>query len=69
MAVDGHARGVAVEHLQALGDVGHSNAHPSPTAALFELSAAHAHTIVFDFNNEAAIGNAAAQIRCCRPPP
>ncbi len=42
VAVDGHARGISIKHLQALGDIRHSDSHPGPTAALFQLRAAHA---------------------------
>src|ERR1700739_4947511 len=62
MAIDGHAGGVAIEHLQALRDICHTDTHPCPRAAFFDLSSAHTDTVVLNFDDQARVCKAAAKI-------
>ena len=63
VAVDRHARGVAVKNLQPLRHVGHADAGSAQAGRpLQQIGRAHAHAIVLDFNDEVRIGEAAAQV-------
>ena len=63
VTVDGHAGGVAVENLQALGNVRHADAGAAKAVGLLDqLGGAHADPIVLYFNDEGLRTPAAAEI-------
>src|SRR3984957_3400476 len=62
MAIDGQAGSVAVKHLQSLGNVRHTDSHPRPAAAFFQLSPTHADPVILDFNNQLRFRDPAPQV-------
>src|SRR5208282_2242802 len=59
---DHHLRGIAIEHLQTLGNVGHADAAAPKTIGLLkQLRCPHADTVVFHFDHQARFDQPAAQ--------
>src|SRR5881396_2427648 len=63
VAINSHSSCLSIEDLEPFGDVGYADAGSAQARRLFQkICRAHTHAVIFDFNDEMRIGEAAAQV-------
>ena len=62
MAVDCHPRCVAIQNLQAFGDIRHTDSRTSYAYRIGRLAGGHANPIILYFDDQTRPGQAAAQV-------
>src|ERR1017187_4699788 len=62
VAVNRHPRGIAIQNLETLGNIGHANSRSPLAFCLRHLGRRHSNSIVFDLNHQARVRHATAQV-------
>jgi hypothetical protein len=62
VAIDGHPRRIAIQHLQPFGNIGHANSGTSRTGCSCPFAGSHSHAIILDLNYQSGVRQAASQV-------